>query len=124
MGGEPVSAAWDRVRRYPVWEVARALGRETGALRRQLVRVGWAIQDLPFPRSPWSVPEQIMAAHFPEVKKKLDELRDRGIRLTERGKTAAANKGKKSTKSKTPYRRNRGPGKPQRKGRGVPEVET
>lgn len=119
-----MSAAWDRVRRYPVWEVARALGRETGALRRQLARVGWATQDLPFPRSPWSVPEAIMAAHFSAVKKKIDELRDRGIRLTERGKSRVANKGTKSTKSKTTYCRDRGPGKPQRKGRGVPEVET
>lgn len=119
-----MSAAWDRVRRYPVWEVARALGRETGALRRQLIRVGWATQDLPFPRSPWSVPEQIMASQFPAVKKKLDELRDQGIRLTERGKTRVANKGTKSTESKAPSALRRGTGKPQRKGKGVPEGET
>jgi hypothetical protein len=119
-----VSTAWDRVRRYPVWEVARALGRETGALRRQLARVGWATQDLPFPRSPWSVPEAIMAAHFSAVKKRIDELRDRGIRLTERGKSSVANKSTKGTKGKTTYRRDRGPGKPQRKGRGVLGVET
>jgi hypothetical protein len=70
---------------YLVCEIAKILGRDRNVLRRQLIRVGWATQELPVKRSQWVVSSTVMKAHMPDVKKKLDFLRSARIKLHKRG---------------------------------------
>lgn len=112
MRGKPPIVDFEAIRRYPVWEVAKVLGHDGKTLLRRFISVGWAVQELPFPRSQWIVPVEIMETRMPEVKKKLDSIHSAGIPLTRRCVGAHKRWCTKGTKGKIRILHSRGEREP------------